>query len=48
MVGLKQINLSKYTDRASTQAGLSVGSIVRGSVLIATTKTQGMSVLQRY
>jgi hypothetical protein len=48
MVGLRRINFSKYTDRASTQAGLSVGSIVRGSVYIATTKTQAMSVLQRY
>ena len=45
MVGLRQISFSIYTDRASTQARLSVGSNVRGSVLIATTKTQAMSVL---
>jgi hypothetical protein len=48
MVGCTQINFVKYTDRTSTQAGLSVGSIVRGSVLIVTIETQAMSVRQRY
>jgi hypothetical protein len=48
MVGCAQINFRIYADRTSTQAGLSVGSIVRGSVLIVTIETQTMSVRQRY
>jgi hypothetical protein len=50
MVGRTQINFGKYTDRTFThwQAGLSVGSIVRGSVLVVTIETQAMSVRQRY
>jgi len=48
MVGCKQISFWEYTDRTSTQAGLSLGSIVRGSVLIVTIETQAMSVRQRY
>ena len=48
MVGFTQISFGKYTDRTSTQAGLSVGSIVRFSVLIITIESQAMSVWQRY
>jgi hypothetical protein len=48
MVGCMQISFGKYTNTIFTQAGLSVGSIVRGSVLIVTIETQAMSVRQRY
>jgi hypothetical protein len=48
MVGCTQISFGKYTDRTSTQAGLSVGSIVGGSILIVTIETQAMSFRQRY
>jgi hypothetical protein len=48
MVGRTQISFGKYTDRTFTyrQAGLSVGSIVRGSVLVVTIEAQAMSVRQ--
>lgn len=39
MVGCTQISFGKYTDRTSAQAGLSLGSIVRGSVLVVTIET---------
>jgi len=48
MVGYTQINFGKCTDRTSIQAGLSVGSIVRGSVLIVKIETQATSARQRY
>lgn len=44
MVSCTQFSFGKHTDRTSAQAGLSVGSIVRGSVLIGTIKTHAMSV----
>jgi hypothetical protein len=46
MVGCTQISFGEYTDGTFTQAGLSVGSIVRGYVLIVTIETHSM--LQRY
>lgn len=42
MVGYTQISFGKYTDGNFTQAGLSVGSIVRGSVFIFTIETHSM------
>jgi hypothetical protein len=42
MVGRTQFIFGKFADRTPTQAGLSVGSNVRGSVLIVTIETDSI------